>query len=208
MERPAGASSPGQRPLPQSFHSALPPPPQTLTWVWPGTTPGSAEPSLPSGGVSQRPQTGPWLMGGGCGAERESRSGWFGREARPGWGWGSAGERYQLLRMNYLPASGLRAALGCLPVHTHAATPMLQQVGERSQALTRGRRGTSACLGCSHRKALVKAQNHWLSLLGPRNIREGELSDPASGDHGNKEAWDVGHCGQFASGFRLQFAPL
>jgi hypothetical protein len=131
LERPTGALRPGRCPLPQPFHPALPPPPQTLTWVWPETTPGSAEPSLPSRGVSQRPQTGPWLMGGGCGAEQESRSSWFGREARPGWGWGSAGERYQLLRMNYLPASGLHAALGCLPVHIHAATPVLQQVGER-----------------------------------------------------------------------------
>lgn len=167
LERPTGALRPGRCPLPQPFHPALPPPPQTLTWVWPETTPGSAEPSLPSRGVNQRPQTGPWLMGGGCGAEQESRSSWFGREARPGWGWGSAGERYQLLRMNYLPASGLHAALGCLPVHIHAATPVLQQVGDSSQALTRGRWGTRACVGHSHRKVLLKAQSHWLSLLGP-----------------------------------------
>lgn len=147
-QAPLGEASWGSQgrpaPTPQPFHSAHPSPPQTLTWVWlwPGTVPGSAGPSLPSSPRARcEPKLAVWALAGGRGlrggAGEQVRLVWAGGAARLGLG--QCREPYQLLRMNYLPASGLRAALGCFPVHTRAATPVLQQVGESGQALTRGR---------------------------------------------------------------------
>lgn len=83
----------GQAGAPHPSLSTLPsrPPPQTLTWVWPGTTPGSAEPSLPS----SEPEAPDWALVNGRGlrggAGEQVRLVWAGGAARLGLGqrWGA-----------------------------------------------------------------------------------------------------------------------
>ena len=137
-------SHPVERPvtLPGPAHPAPPPPlPRTLTWVWPETTSGSAGPSLPGSPPSfGSPRSGPptrllegaletvtWLArrGGGlqAGTGRAGPAG-LGQEAggkrgEGGWGLaGSSGEVLSAVLINYLPATGLLAALGCLAANT------------------------------------------------------------------------------------------
>lgn len=89
------------------------------------------------------------LVGGGpaAGGHWESWSSWFGPgggrrlgRAEGGWGLaGSSGEVLSAVLINYLPATGLLAALGCLPANTfsHAWSSLWTRAGSPKLPQTR-----------------------------------------------------------------------
>lgn len=88
-------------------------------------------------------------VGGGAaaGGHWESWSSWFGPgggrrlgRAEGGWGLaGSSGEVLSAVLINYLPATGLLAALGCLPANTlsHAWSSLWTRAGSPKLPQTR-----------------------------------------------------------------------
>lgn len=113
-----------------------------------------------------------WLAGGGGAAVRhqESWSSWFGLGSRRrvgGGGWGLAGSSGEVLSavlINYLPATGLLAALGCLLANavSHALSGMWSRGGthrppsENDASSWHPRHLKSSCLSRSpHMQALL-----------------------------------------------------
>lgn len=117
------------------------------------------------------------------GAGEQVRLVWAGGAAQLGLGqcWGALSTSQDELFTSLRPPRCTR-----LPPSSHArssATPDAPAGGGEQPSTDRRPPGDSRLCWALYRKVLVKAQSHWLSLLGPWSMREGELSDSASGDH-------------------------
>lgn len=176
-----------------------------------------------------------WLAGVGglrSGTGRAGPAG-LGWEAGGAWGeggWGLAGSSGEVLSavlINYLPATGLLAALGCLPANmlSHAWWGMWARVGSRRPSLENGaptwraRRLNSSLptMGPSH-VSIIAHHPCWLFL---RTTYCPPFLDPGSGVGrkgliqledselcGNRETWALGKDRQLASGFEASVSPF
>lgn len=165
-----------------------------------------------------------WLAGWGglrSGTGRASPAG-LGWEAGGAWGeggWGLAGSSGEVLSavlINYLPATGLLAALGCLPANmlSHAWWGLWARVGSRRPSLENGastwrarqlnsslpHMGASLqAIHAGYSCTLLIALPSWTLALGWRG--EGLIQLEDSELCGNRETWALGTDRQLASGF-------